>query len=84
MIQADNIEFSYNGGALLKDLSLRVKAGELHGIIGPNGVGKSTLLRIIAGLYKPQQGGVSVNGRPVTELPPPDRAKLLSFVFHSD
>ena len=47
---------------ILKDISFSVKKGEMFGIIGKNGVGKTTLLRLIAGIYKPDSGSVDVNG----------------------
>lgn len=47
----------------LKNLSLRVAAGDRLAIIGHNGAGKTTLLRVIAGIYRPQQGNVRVDGR---------------------
>ena len=48
---------------VLKDVSFRVKSGEVVGIIGKNGSGKSTLLRIIAGIYKPDSGRVKTDGK---------------------
>ena len=54
----------------LKDISFDVKKGEFFGIVGRNGSGKSTLLKIIAQIYQPSAGAVSVNGRlvPFIEL----------------
>ena len=51
--------------SVLKDISFRVKSGEIYGVIGKNGSGKSTLLRIIAGIYKPDDGVVKTNGEAV-------------------
>lgn len=54
----------------LKDISLDIKKGEFFGIVGRNGGGKSTLLKLIAGIYQPTKGNVQVNGRlvPFIEL----------------
>lgn len=52
----------------LKDVSFRVKKGEIVGIIGENGSGKSTLLRIIAGIYKQGKGEVNVNGKIISVI----------------
>jgi ABC-type polysaccharide/polyol phosphate transport system ATPase subunit len=54
----------------LRDVSLRVEAGEFVGIVGRNGCGKSTLLRIVSGIYPPTAGTVRVDGRvaPILEL----------------
>jgi len=48
---------------VLTDISFSVKKGELLGIIGKNGIGKTTLLRLISGIYKPDSGNISVNGK---------------------
>ena len=63
----------------LRDLSVRVVAGEFVAIVGPSGCGKTTLMRIIAGLETPDQGKVLVGDRTVTG-PGPDRG----FVFQTD
>ncbi len=47
---------------ILKDVSFGVEKGEMFGIVGRNGIGKTTLLRIIAGIYKPDEGRVIING----------------------
>ncbi len=57
--------FSFPGRAVLADVSLDVAAGEFVAILGPSGGGKSTLLRLIAGLLKPSAGEVRVAGEPV-------------------
>src|SRR5687767_1323083 len=46
--------------------SVSVQTGEIHAVVGENGAGKSTLMRILAGLYAPDEGSVQVNGRDVT------------------
>lgn len=61
IIELKNVSFSYNGGAVLEHISFSVKEGEYVGIIGPNGGGKTTLLKIILGLLKPTAGEVSIN-----------------------
>jgi len=52
----------YREFVALKDLSFDVKKGEFFSVIGPNGVGKSTLLKIVSGIYVPDEGIVEVNG----------------------
>jgi ABC-type polysaccharide/polyol phosphate transport system ATPase subunit len=63
-------EYTFETFHALKDVSLRVAAGEFVGILGPNGSGKSTLLRIVAGIYKPSAGEVRVEGpvAPILDL----------------
>lgn len=61
-VYLDNISFSYEGSAVIKDLSLRVRPGEHIGIVGDSGCGKSTVLKIIAGLYEADCGKVVIAG----------------------
>ena len=58
----DNIWFSYEGTTIIRDLSLRVRHGEHIGIVGDSGCGKSTVLKIIAGLYEADCGKVVIAG----------------------
>ena len=53
---------SYEDLVVLKNLSFSINKGEMFGIVGKNGTGKTTLLRIISGIYKPDEGSVMVNG----------------------
>ena len=52
----------------LKDINLSVRKGEVYGILGPNASGKTTLLKLIAGILKPTQGEIKVNGNIVAFL----------------
>ena len=58
--ELDNVSFSYDGNPIVKDFSLKVLRGDKIGLIGPNGVGKSTLLRILLGDLAPQSGIVKL------------------------
>ncbi len=64
--EIDRVTFGYEPGgeAVLRDVSLRIEAGDFLGVIGPNGGGKTTLLKILLGLLRPQQGTVRVFGQP--------------------
>lgn len=64
MLKVDNLTFSYSRSAwpVIRDLSLEVKPGRVYGLLGKNGVGKSTLLYLIAGLLTPQNGVVQMDG----------------------
>jgi branched-chain amino acid transport system ATP-binding protein len=57
-------------------VTLEVAPGELHAIIGPNGAGKTTLINQISGLLRPQGGRIRFDGRDITTLPVPARARL--------
>ncbi|UOO81907.1 ABC transporter ATP-binding protein [Uruburuella testudinis] len=80
LLSARHITLGYpqNGGinTVLRDFSLEVKEGELIGLMGPSGVGKSSLLRVLAGLAKPLSGEVRLFGEAVTRPHP-----RLGFVF---
>ena len=63
MIQLQNLEFSYSKKAsLLSNLTLQLEAGRIHGLLGKNGEGKSTLLKLISGLVFPTLGQIEVMG----------------------
>lgn len=57
-------------------VSLDLRPGEIHALIGPNGAGKSTLIAQITGALRPDAGTVSLEGRDITGLPTPARARL--------
>lgn len=63
----NKISFSYDGNMIIKDLSLRVRSGEHIGIVGDSGCGKSTVLKIIAGLYEADCGEVVIAGERLPE-----------------
>jgi zinc transport system ATP-binding protein len=62
-----NVSFAYDGPAVVEDVTLEVGEHELLGLIGPNGGGKSTVLKLAAGLLRPDSGEVLVFGRPPAE-----------------
>jgi zinc transport system ATP-binding protein len=64
VIECADVSFSYNGEPALEDVSLFVNAGDFLGIIGPNGGGKTTLLRVMLGVVKPDIGSVRLLGGP--------------------
>ena len=66
--------------ALASALELRLRPGELVGLLGPNGIGKSTLLRTLGGTQEPLAGRVLLGKRDVARLRPQERARLLSMV----
>jgi len=62
LLNIDNVSCRYGGMEVLRDISLRVQAGDYVGIVGPNGSGKSTLVKTILGLVAPACGSVSLFG----------------------
>jgi iron complex transport system ATP-binding protein len=74
------VSVAYNGTAALAEVSLEFKPGSLVGLIGPNGAGKTTLLRLCAGLLKPQSGRAKLEGRPIEDWQPRDRARAVGYL----
>ncbi|WP_437884285.1 cytochrome c biogenesis heme-transporting ATPase CcmA [Pseudomonas sp. LRF_L74] len=64
-LAADGLVCERDGRLLFEDLSLRIEAGTLLQVSGPNGSGKTSLLRLLAGLMQPSAGRVTLNGEPV-------------------
>jgi zinc transport system ATP-binding protein len=64
VVSIENLSFAYNGGAVLADVNLEIREREFVSIVGPNGGGKSTLLKLILGLLHPRRGSVRVFGQP--------------------
>ena len=62
MIRIEDVHKSFGAVKALDGLSLEVPAGKVFGLIGPNGAGKTTTIRILAGLIRPDAGGVLLNG----------------------
>jgi ABC-2 type transport system ATP-binding protein len=67
-VDVDNIVKSFGTQKALDGLTLRVKPGEIYGLLGPNGSGKTTLIRAIVGLVAPDSGTVTVLGRRIPDL----------------
>jgi branched-chain amino acid transport system ATP-binding protein len=70
LLEISNLEVYYGAIHALKQVNLSVEAGEIVTLIGANGAGKSTTLRTISGLVRPRTGSITLNGEPLTRLPP--------------
>ena len=68
-ITLKKISLSYNKRQILDDISFNIREGEICGLLGPNGVGKSTIFNIIVGLIKPNYGEIYINRKIVTDVP---------------
>jgi iron complex transport system ATP-binding protein len=80
MIDAHALVLGYGERVVLRDVDVRLRAGELVAIVGPNGSGKSTLLRALAGTLTPRAGTVVVDDAPVHALSPAARARRVALV----
>lgn len=63
MINVQDLSFSYGSKGVLKNISMELKGGNIYGLLGENGVGKTTLLTLLCGLKKPQTGVIETDGR---------------------
>ena len=82
-IAFENVSFRYPGTErdILKNVTFYVKDGERIAFVGENGAGKSTVIKLLCGLYEPTTGNVTLGGVPVRELTPEFRSECLSVVF---
>jgi iron complex transport system ATP-binding protein len=80
MLSIDNVTIRYEARTALREVSLSINAGEVLALIGPNGVGKSTLIRACSGNLKPIGGRITIDGQDVHRLRVEDRAKLIAVV----
>lgn len=75
LLQVTAAESGYDGGCVLNGVSLEVNAGEVVGLIGRNGVGKTTLMRTLIGLVPLTRGSIVLDGKDVTSAKPYERAR---------
>jgi iron complex transport system ATP-binding protein len=76
----ENLSFSYGERAVLQGVSFEAQKGEFLSILGPNGVGKSTLFRCILGTLRVREGRICVNGRDVAGLSQRQRARCFAYI----
>ena len=80
MITARGLSWSYGGGPVVDGVSVTARPGRVLGLIGPNGTGKTTLLRLLYGALASPTGGVRVDGRPLARMAARDVARRLAVV----
>jgi ABC-type sugar transport system ATPase subunit len=80
-LEIENLSKKYGNTLAVNGVSLKVASGTFTVVLGPSGSGKTTLLRCVAGFEKPDSGSISIDGTPVTDLPP--RERDLAMVFQS-
>ena len=82
-ISVKNLSFAYGSHEVLHDISFEIPEGMLVNVLGPNGVGKSTLFRCILGLNIGYSGSIEVNGKDIKHLPIRERAREISYIPQS-
>ncbi len=88
LLEVENLAAGYGKKKIIRDVSFTLEAGEILAVVGPNGVGKSTLLRTVAGFLPAMEGQIRIVGQAVEQMPREEHAKVLSVVTttrpHSD
>lgn len=79
-VSVENVTFGYKEKAVLENFSLEVKKGETVIITGRTGAGKSTLFKLLLGLYKPQKGRILISGLDANSIPDSERRKIICCV----
>ena len=69
IIEFNNISLSYGNRLILDNISFKINEGQIFGMLGPNGVGKSTIFNLITGLINPNNGQIKIAGQNVNDYP---------------
>ena len=69
VIEFENVSLSYGERLILDNINFKINQGQIFGMLGPNGVGKSTIFNLITGLIKPKSGRILINGKDATRYP---------------
>ena len=81
IIEFENVSLSYGNRLILDNISFKVNQGQIYGMLGPNGVGKSTIFNLITGLIKPTSGKVKINGEKANDYPVYHRSKKFKLGY---
>lgn len=82
-VEFRNVTFGYDERKILKQLSFQVKQGERVTLMGRTGAGKSTILKLLLGLYEPQEGEVQIQGIAASNIPDGDKRRIFGYVEQS-
>lgn len=80
LLKVDNLTCGYGKEPILRDITFEVSPGELVGIIGPNGCGKTTLLRVISRILKPHRGGIFIDRKNIANMHHKELAQKIAVV----
>ena len=83
MLRFENLRAGYDHVERLHGVSAALSAGRLTAVIGPNGCGKSTLIKCAAGILRPDSGEIRIDGRPLSAVSDRERARFVSYMPQS-
>ena len=81
IVEFENISLAYGNRLILDNISFKINEGQIFGMLGPNGVGKSTIFNLITGLINPNKGKIKIAGEDVTKTPIYLRTKKFSVGY---
>jgi len=79
-LEAENLNLAYDRNIVVRDLTFRVTPGEMVGLIGPNGCGKSTIIKALSHVIDPYSGRILLDGKNISKIPRAELARLLGVV----
>jgi lipopolysaccharide export system ATP-binding protein len=83
IISFENINLSYGNRLILDNINFKINEGQIFGMLGPNGVGKSTIFNLITGLIQPNSGKIKLNNTDVLDYPIYLRTKNFNWLCSS-
>ena len=84
ILEAKNISKTFGDVKALRDVNFYLKKGKIHGLLGENGAGKSSLMNVLSGIYQPEKGSVFVNDIKQTNLDPEYASELGIGMVHQE
>jgi len=81
IIEFNNISLSYGNRLILDNINFKINEGEIFGMLGPNGVGKSTIFNLLVGLINPNSGKIKINGTEVNKYPVYQRTRKFNTSY---
>ena len=81
IIEFEDVTLAYGNRIILDNISFKINEGQIFGMLGPNGVGKSTIFNLITGLISPKHGKIKINGEDVSKYPIYLRTKKFKVGF---
>ena len=81
VLKIEKVSLAFKKRSILENINFNLNQGEILGLLGPNGVGKSTIFNLIIGLFKPDYGKILINGENVLDYPIAERATKFNIGY---